>query len=423
MYSLSRAYSRANVGARLKLVEDHQALFDLPTNKVNETYPFLILILTHNTQPTVELFFDYHSNGTYFNGNFDQSLPFSEWLKFVGGKNLSNDKRTKLKTAAVNVADIWEAGFKLDTAVPGGKPSKETLRAAKRDLYITHPTLKADLVGKNIVVSSAGYLHQTYWSEDAVYARGGGRTLSISNETPTSVISFANLGGCTTMPITPGMLQGLPEEGVKLNSAIYINTPDFDWTGKTAFFVLGGYLIPPGKTFNQIGDKTFEFKYLRYPIADHFFESEKILDLNSVRGVLTRREGNDDALSPAELYQREFIQAYLTHENSFIIAVNSPGVYVEYDALETIQTPGVYLSPKKPTGIAITDTTRIIDYLVRQEPFGWSIHSSVGLRSNYLFDKSPWMQQNIMDGREMGYQQKRKTYARMMTIATDTFTE
>lgn len=423
MYSLIRAYSRTLSGAgRLTLV-DNQELLDTPTYLVNSTYYNLMLVVTHSTEPTVELLFDYHANGAYFHTDFNQTKPFSDWLLHVAGKNISNDKRTKLKTAAVNVADIYEAGFTPDTSVPGGKPSLETVRSAKRDLHIVHKTLKPELVGPNIVVSSVGYLHQVYWSTDAVYARGGGRTLEISNETPTSIISFANLGGCQTIPITPGMLQALPEPGAKLSTAVYINTPDFDWTNKTAFLVVGGYLIPAGKTFNPVGDKTFEFKYLRYPIADHFLESEKILDLSSVRAVLTRREGNANALSPDELYQREFIQAYLTHENSFLIAVNSPGVFVEYDDLEPIQTPGVYLTPKQPTGIAMADNGRIIDYLVRQEEFGWSIFSSVGLRSNFLFDKSLWLQQNIMDGREMGSQQKRKTYARMMTIATDTFVE
>lgn len=423
MYSLIRAYSRTLSGAgRLQLV-DNQELLATPIYLVNSTYNNLMVVVAHNTQPAVELLFDYHANAATFHTDFQQTKSFAEWLVHVGGKNISNDKRTKLKTATANVADVYEAKFKVDISVPGGKPSLETIRSAKRDLHLTHPTLDPKLVAENIVVSSAGYLHQVYASEDAIYARGGGRTLAVSNETPTSIISFANLGGCKTIPITPGMLQALPEPGAKLNTALYINTPDFDWTGKTAFFVLGGYLIPAGKSFNQVGDKTFEFKYLRYPIADHFFESEEILDLDSVRSVLTRREGNPNALAPDELYQREFIQAYLTHENSFLIAVNSPGVFVESADLEPIQTPGVYLSAKQPTGLAITDTGRIIDYLVRQEPFGWSLHSSVGLRSNYLFDKAPWLQQNIMDGREMGYQQKYKTYARMLTIATDTFVE
>lgn len=421
MYSLIRGYSRVLSGSgRLALI-NNEDLLQTPVYLVGDLFRQLKMVLVHNSEPDKELMFDYYAKAAEFHGDFNQNKTLAEWLVYNANKTLTNDPRVKLVTKTVNQADAWEADFHVDVSVPGGVPSAEMPKASMRDLYLTHPTLPPKLVEENVLISTAGYLHRVTSSSRAVYAVEGGRTGGVSNDTSTSIISFANLGGCSTIPISPAMLQNLPEPGEKLNQAIIINTPNFDWTNKTAFLVLAGKLVPAGKTFNQIGEQSFEFNWLRYPTTDHFFEAEDILDLSSVRNVLTKREGNVKAVAVDEMFGRDFITAYMSCAQSFLLAVNTSGVFVEYDDLEPTKTPGQYLTGIQPTGVVVSDTGRIMDYLVKQAGLRWSIQSNVALRSNYLYEKSPWHLHNITDPREVGSKQKFQMRARMLTIGIDQF--
>ena len=420
MYSLAKAYARLSAGSgRLNEVSVADVLAT-PVNQVSVTWRGLVMMLRHHISPDVDEAFFFTEKAAMYHRDFNQERTVAQWLTFIGDTRLETVENAVKKTDFSYFANAFMAGYKVDLTRSGARPSTELPKAAQRDLFITHKTVPAPLLYTNAIASVNGFLHRGYVSEWGYYVQEGGKTIQVANDNRVSLLSFANLGGCQTIPIVESMIQGLPEEG-RLDTPLYINTPDFDWTGKTAFLSIGGRLLPLGNVFRSVGERSFEFRALQYPILQHFLEAEKVIDCSAIRALLTKKDGNPTAVSVDESFSKEFLKAYLTMPQTFLIAVNSPGVFVEYDDIEPTQSPGAFLAGYGLFGPLIADTGRLMDYSLIKELDRWVVLTSYGLRDNLLFEKAPWMGQNVVDSRCIGSKPKRKINPRHMTIGVDRF--
>lgn len=422
MYTLKSAYARPEgVGNRLATV-DISVLLATPLTNIARDYRDLHLILQGPTDPTKDLLFNYSRDVyDFFPAGGTTGVTLQDWFTGLGNTALPYTIVEKLQTDIAVVADAWMAEFHVNTTQSGARPNDSVPPSARRDLLLTHKTVLPKTVYDNCLVSVCGYLHYTDYSDWGLYVKEGGITSSTSRKNTCSLISMAVLGGVKMIPITESMITGLPEDGGMLKGSIYLNTPGVDWSDKTAMLSLGGKLLPLGKTFRSNGPGEFELDLLNFPYAQHYMEALKVIDLSSMQAVMPSRATNDSMVAVEGLYSAAAIKAYLMLSQSFIIAVNSPGVFVESEHVWTTHNPGVFITEILPTGLLVSNTNRILDYLIKKERDRYALHTLPDLSERRMFWNTDWRNQAGIDNKRPTVRPFDPVQARMLSIGRDIF--
>lgn len=418
MYSLKKAYARNTVEGNRWMEVDTDTLLAEQIFQINGSYRDLNMILTHATEPDVDLLFNYSLDAAKFFNRTGQNITLLEWFTALGNLALPTEVARELRTLYACVANPFDAGFSVDKTIPSAQPNPDTPMAARRDLILTHPTLTPKTVYENCLGSINGFLHRSYHSDWGFYLQEGGRTATRSNNNAISLLSFANLGGIEIIPISEDMVTGLPEEG-QLSGPLYLNTGDYDWTGKSAMLVLGGYLVTPGKTFRPTGAGNFRLNILQYPVMDHFMEADEYLDMEAVRATMDRLEGSPSVTAVEQFFSKKTLLAYLTMSQSFIVAINSPGVFTNRYPVETTQAPGVYICAKQPTSLLVGETGRILDYVTFRELDKFTLHAGYGLVNKWMYRTTNWRRNQVLDNKKETLSPYRLMDAKLLEIGCD----
>ena len=422
MYTLLRAYARPQgVGNRLTLL-DTATVGNTSVTELNGTYRDLKLVFSHQINVDQELLFDFANQFENYLPKDAETLTLNQWLVKRGNASLPTKAITGIKTLTALVGNPFDAGYHVDMTTAGARPNASVPRSAKRDLLITHETVPPKTVYDNVLVSVNGFLHPTNYSDWGLAVKEGGRTVIRSNLNLISLVSFANLGGVTCLPLTPGLLSGFPSDPKEpMGGSIYINAQAIDWSNKTALLCLGGRLIPLGKVFSAIGPGEFRFEVTKFPLLEHFYEADRYIDLESVKATLSRRADAPSMMAVEEFYNQKALTAYFTLPQSFIVAVNSPGVFVEENWVETTQAPGTYLSALPPTGLLVNHLGRVLDYHLEKELERYVLYTDQDLIIRRQFANTHWRNNLAVDSKRPTVKPFRKQRARLLTFGLDTF--
>ena len=420
MYILKAAYARpAGSGNRWAEV-DLATLNATPLINVNQNYRDLRMILEGVTDPDVDLMFNF-AHDVYNYLPAQQDMLVSAWFTWLGNKSLPTSPTKGLKTKYAVAANPWDAGYKVNTTEPGARPDDNSPPSARRDLLLTHAKVKPKTVFENALVSVCGFIHRLDYSEWGLYVKEGGITNTHSNSNTITMMSFAALGGVQQIPITEDMISGLPTDGSRLNNPLYISAKDYDWSTSTAFLCLGGKLLSMGDIFRPVGNGLFELQLHKFQYLQWWFEADKVLDLSSVKDVMPVRKENDTMLSLDDFYGADAIKAFLMLSQSFIVAVKTPGVFVEKWMLETSQQPGVFITERQPKGILVNNTGRILDYLLITEFQKYCLHTVDDLSERRQYWDADWRLKQAVDAKRPTIRPYDPVQAWMMEIGADTF--
>lgn len=366
MYTLIRAYQHdSKVKNRWVEMTDLGDLLNTNIEMINGTFGPIRLILVHNSEPDKQLAYDFVKYRKQVNPPAPATL--AQWLTAAAGINLTTTEFKGLKQIRAVYADLFEAGFKIETTYPGGIPNATQTDEYRTDVLIMSPNhVSVDVVRDNCLFTVAGFLHYPYSTANGVYLKDAGTTLNRSNQNTCGVISFANLGGIRCHRITPEMLSALPEHGErnkKIRRPVYVKIEDFNPDTQTAFLSLMGVLIPLGNIFREVGEGLFEINLVRYNYILTYMRAERFLGFAAIKKRMESNPEAPTAVSHYDLASRSFLEDILTCSQSFICVINSPGVYFEKQTLETTQNSMSFLSSQPVKGPVVDDEGVFVEYL------------------------------------------------------------
>lgn len=422
MYTLLRAYARPQgVGNRLTL-QDVTAVGNTPVTQLNGLYRDLKLVFSHQVNVDQDLLFDFANQFENYLPKDAESLTLNQWLVKRGNASLPTKPVSGVRTLTALVASPIDAGYHVDMTLPGARPNDSVPRSAKRDLLLTHETVSPKTAYENVLVSVNGFFHPTDYSDWGLAVHEGGRTVIRSNLNTISLMSFANLGGVSILPITADMLSGFPPDASEpMAGSVYLNAQQIDWSSKTAVLCLGGRLIPLGKAFSAIGPGEFRFEVTKFPLLEHFYEADRYIDLESVKQTLSRRPEAPSMMAVEEFYNAKALTAYFTLPQSFIVAINSPGVFVDQELVESTQAPGTYITAKPPLGLLVNSLGRALDYYVEKELEQYVLSTDQDLIVQRTYNTTHWRNNLAVDSKRPTVKPFLKSRARMLTFGLDTF--
>lgn len=366
MYTLLQAFKNdSKIKNKWVEIADLAALLNTNIEMVNTVFGKVQLILTHNTEPTKKLRYDFVRYRREVTGQ--PPLTLSEWLTLAAGINLTTTVFTGIKVFSALYADLIEAGFRIETTYPAGIPNFTQTDEYRTDALISLPVhLLPEMVIDNCLFSVAGYLHMPYATTNGVYLRDAGTTLNRSNLNTAGVISFANLGGVKCHPITPNMLSGLPlptDHIKRLRKPVYVKLEDFNPSTQTAFLSLMGVMIPLGDIFKEVGNGLFEINLVRYDYLMTYLRADRSLGFAAIKEQIERSKNAPTLISLYDAASYEFLKGILTCSQSFIGVINSPGVYFNREKLETTQNSMSFLSNQPVYGPVVDEEGILLEYL------------------------------------------------------------
>jgi len=376
MYTLVKAYHLHRL-VKNKWVEltDLESLLDTKVEYVNGTFGRTLLILVHNTEPDKRLRYEFTEKHSEFAGTLGNTVR--QWLLAAADFNLSTAVHNKMLIGRALYADAIEAKIKVETVIPGGVFNPTQADEVRSDILLTVPKhTTPEVVRDTCLFTVAGYLHRPYATVNGVYLQDAGTTLNRSNINTCGVISMGPIGGMKTYAITEDMLSALPEHGERrrqLRQPVYVKIPNFDPQKQTAFLSLMGVLLPMGKTFREVGDGLFEINLVSYDYLMMYMRAERVLGFKELKKKIEQRKDAPTLLSLFDVTSRDFLLGILTCSQTFLIVVDTPGIYIERSQLETTQNSMSFISPLPVEGPVVDGQGVFLEYLINRDLDSWVI--------------------------------------------------
>lgn len=329
---------------------------DVAINVLFSTYSRIWAILT-NSFLTAPVALDLAQIRSQVGG---ESITFSQFLTANGNATLpTTNQIPAIKPRYAKYVDAFQAGYTVQPIHATAAPDAQLPAADLTWLYMTRPDTDYSTFYKSCLVNVNGYFHATDAGPNGVYVKDGMTTARISRENQLGILSFANLGSLSFVPITADMVYKQNDrENYKDRAYVDIGQ---DVSDKTVMLVLGGYLhVLDRKTFYRVGASMFAIDFGNLPFLDRYFESKKYIDLSSLPLSSTPR--NDGQISTTEFFSDANILAYLTLSQSFFVILDNADIFAELSALPKTVLPNVYTSYEKPIWPVILSSGRLANY-------------------------------------------------------------
>jgi len=290
------------------------------------------------TDPEV---FDFES----IRGYSGSSLTFNQFLTQNGSDTLPTTPGSlEIKTVTGKYADAFRAGFSVTPVTQSGAVDGNEPKEDKTWLLLQKDGLDYDLFEKHCLVNINGFFHFSEVNNIGVYVKDAMLSNFHCGESTIGIVSFNGVSELTTKPITLDMIK--QQATRPLNSKLILDVGE-DISNKTVLLSLGGYLVLPNtRVFTRDSANTLLIDFNDYSLIDRFFESRQYLDYSSFN--LDTPYSNDTQYTTEELLSDDFVKNLLTMSQSFVIILDNPDVYFEYDAIRKSPMPGTYTSFEKP---------------------------------------------------------------------------
>lgn len=351
----------------------------------------IYLVLTH---PAVvgEMLFSLHENIQLV---YSQSPDFTvdQWLESLGNLALpTTDTVPEVITALVKSRDVLLAAWDVSRVHPTSGEGTEYPDEELRNLKLTKENMDYQLAFEHALVTVNGYFHLTDYNENGLFIAEGGRTLHVSNRNNIGMLSFADIGKVSMVPITPEMI--LSRNDQPLKEGFILNMTGYDIQNKVVMMSIGGYLHFDGHHYRVIGENSIKVEWWKIPFPQRYMQSKKVIDLSSVDAAMERNANHGDALDLNEGTSDEAIVAYMTMSQSFVILVESDGLFFEREGLEMTGLPGRYVSYKEPEGPVQLDNGLFPEYTPIRETDAYIVAVDSNFVNRYANDTRPYDDDN-----------------------------
>lgn len=321
-----------------------------------------------------------------------------QWLTNLGNTTLPFEaKFPNEKEKYVKYAQAWHAGYK---AYPKGRNehiNATTSPASKEDLILLHDHHSYADFDKYCLVTVNGYFHISDFSENGICVYDGNKSIRRANNNQIGVYSFEQIGTLKKVPITKAMVKP-QKKGAPLADAAYITIPsNVDIRNKTVLMVIGGYLQAMGKVYRPVSDRTFRLEIGGNMFLDRYIQSVKELDVD-VLGM-TVDPLNPTLMSTAQMKSDDVMMRYLTMSQSFLVIVDTPTMFQDYEPIEWLRLPGRFIDPSGQNFPIVGAYGKMLDYHTIHEVDTYVYATTDNIRHNYDANRRKnWGLKALVDG-------------------------
>lgn len=309
-------------------------------------------------------------------------IPLTDMTVITALPNLTV-KYVKYAEATQNgyVFDITKVGYNLPVNYPV---------ESKTDLVMSRPHTPTvmSLIHTNCLVTVNGYLHLTDTNGTFAYIYGGATTARKSTDTHVGIISFADIGTVTKVPIVAANIAFDTSNPSYVNRLLLTITQPI--VGQTVMMSVGGYLVTPDPNiFFQLNANTFVFNIQSLPLLARLIESMNDIDLSS----LNLSAGNlpaPGAISATVALSQASIIAYMTLIQSFFILINGPALIIDKYYVNASGAVGEFTSFIEPCYPLVVNYGKMAEYWVENGANReWRLRVTEPMLQNFTFLSEP----------------------------------
>ncbi len=276
----------------------------------------------------------------------------------------------------------------MDSTLAGYTLSKQNI-----DLVLTNPKVSSNDFLKYCLTSVNGFILPFSLVNNQIAIPNAYSQIALNNDTRVGILSFENVNPISITPITSNMIFSATNR--TLHDMLYIKSGLSDQY--VTMLVMNGYVIAPTSSgFFPIGNGVFNLSLRKLGYDFKLVDSlpHQIYNYNYILSQLpsslTSQYSNlpPDTVSVPLIQTLDFINAYLTLPNSFLVQVQASNVVTKTQNILNTQLECQLVSDTQPTNILTGSQGRIVDYFYSYSKGKFVITSPYMHDNNYVQLKS-----------------------------------
>jgi hypothetical protein len=349
------------------------------------------------------------------------SKTFNAWLIENGSNTLpTSDSLPTINTRFANFSDAVRSGYKVTPTHPTISVTSPLPMSERTHLLLTKPEADYEFIQKHVLVNVNGFYHQTDYSTDGVFVTDGMKSCLHGRRNEIGMLSFSALGTLSFIPITDEMIYThRPQQ--KLRNNCYVDT-GVDLSEKTVMLVLGGYLhMLDQRAFYRISQTAFGIDFGQIPLIDRYFESYKVLNLDSLE--MEHSDTNDSQISVSNLLSDEVLRKYLQLSQTFFVVLDNVEIFTDAIEIKPSPFPGTYTSSIQPIYPLMVGHGRHEVFWPRKEHDRYSIniHTTTAWTAPKNYDTVKTREQSSVSDAKLAALGFRNSQAHFQLIGTDIY--
>jgi hypothetical protein len=313
------------------------------------------------------------------------ALTFNEFLTQNGASTLpTSNTLPVLKDRYAKYADAFHAGYKVRPIHETAALDAQMPPSEKKWLHLSRDDTDYELFYKSCLVNVNGYFHLTDYDTSGVYVKDGMKSAMVSGKNQIGIVSFADLGQLSFVPITAENMVYKQNERQSYKHRAYVDLGQ-DVANKTVMLVLGGYLhVLDRRTMTRVGASMVCIDFENLNLLDRYFESKQFIDLSSL--PLSKTNRNLDQISISEFYSDANILAYLTLSQSFFVILDNADVFAEISHLPPTRIVDIYVTDETPIYPMMIGAGRLANYWAMPEEGKFAVVTTGAVKPNPIYD-------------------------------------
>ena len=297
-------------------------LRNLTLSNIYSTYTQVYLFLNNTTMQSDVVVDLMHYRSELRNS----TATLNNYLVSLGNTALvTTDDYPVLKGGTLKYADAFHAGYKVDKSARLASTSVELPEEDLTDIYMTRGELVTSVFEENVLVSINGFIHYSDADAGGVLVHDANTSRHISTNNHIGLYSFYELGGIKKVKITNDMI--LQHGNAELHNSLVIKLAE-DISHYTPAIVIGGFLHILDRDFlTVLANDQLLVNIGKLDLIDRYYRSLENIDVSSL--PVTKYDRNDKLVEISEIHSEEYIRAYLTLSQSFIVLIKNKEVYRE----------------------------------------------------------------------------------------------
>lgn len=339
-----------------------------------------------------DFYFDIKHNVSFVS---NQGFTIAQWLTSLGDQMLPTVGSAPFRVNRyVNYRDAALANYSWRLAARDRHPDAGASDGELTDLVLNRQNTTYTDMAKYCLVSVNGLFHYTTAEPYGLRVHDAGSSAYVAGVTHIGIHSWAGLGDIELIPITPDRISRV-DPTVPITDKARIDTGLVS-DRKTVLLVMGGYLHVLDSVATRQGQSVIvDVKKLQ--LAQRVFDTLRIADLQDAVKDFTHEEGHWST-TVANLGSEEFIRAYLSVSQSFLVVVNTPILYVEKELVRNTELGGTYTSKNKPLYPLLGPLNKVSEYIPRKKGNDWLLYNYKPYYPNFKFLKSIWRKELRIEG-------------------------